>query len=346
MDFHLFSKKYRKVIERQLRVITKANSVRAEREATEVSFMIKKILAELPSRGKKLRSLLFLYLINLYGGKIKSEHLTVACALELVHNYFLIHDDVIDNDNWRGGVPSVLGWLRNNYHAAPTHKIGDKGVAQAIVMGDIVSSIAFAVIAASRLKDAKKITVARLLNEAIKKTVSGQYFDSEGSLMPDATIASVKKHYYLKTTYYSFLTPLKLADLFVVISKKEYKIIEDAFLKIGEAYQIKNDLAGIDSKRNNTDIVCGRHTIVLQTAFLSLTRKDKIAFSRQYAANPRQYAKEVQRLIKQTQATEEAKKEITNCCNQAVALFGGSGGQASRVEDLKSFVNFTFTYEN
>src|SRR4026209_1767281 len=85
----------------------------------------------LASGGKKLRPFMVIKSCEMFSG-LEEKALPAAAAVELIHNFSLIHDDIMDNDDMRHGVPTV-------------HK--SYGTALAILAGDILFSKAFQLIA-------------------------------------------------------------------------------------------------------------------------------------------------------------------------------------------------------
>lgn len=100
--------------------------------------------------GKRLRPLLAIAVSNALGGKLE-KILVPACALELIHTYSLIHDDLpgMDNDDYRRGKPTL-------------HKVFSEG--QAILTGDFLLTYAFDILgAASSLSAAEKLAMIQTL---------------------------------------------------------------------------------------------------------------------------------------------------------------------------------------
>lgn len=120
--------------------------------------------------GKRIRPVLVLESCKMCGGDISSA-LDVACALEMIHTYSLIHDDLpcMDDDDMRRGKPSC--------HV----KFGEE---YALLAGDALLTYAFEVIAGAKLDDAKKVKAISCLsrNAGFSGMVGGQVIDlqSEG----------------------------------------------------------------------------------------------------------------------------------------------------------------------
>jgi len=118
--------------------------------------------------GKRLRPILCLAAAEACGGKIGSA-LPLACAVECIHTYSLIHDDLpsMDNDDFRRGRPTC-------------HKIFGDGIA--VLAGDALLTIAFEIV--SRAKPTSRYTMSILLREnavaaGSQKLIAGQVSDLE-----------------------------------------------------------------------------------------------------------------------------------------------------------------------
>lgn len=120
----------------------------------------------LMARGKRLRPILLMAAAEAVGGR-GEEYLTSACAIEMIHTYSLIHDDLpaMDNDDYRRGK------LTN-------HKV--YGAGMATLAGDALLTLAFEVLLRQHgVSDAVKLTVLREVSEAAgaKGMVGGQAMD-------------------------------------------------------------------------------------------------------------------------------------------------------------------------
>lgn len=116
--------------------------------------------------GKRLRPVLLMAAAEAVGGR-GEEYLTSACAIEMIHTYSLIHDDLpaMDNDDYRRGK------LTN-------HKV--YGAGMATLAGDALLTLAFEVLLRQHgVSDAVKLTVLREVSEAAgaKGMVGGQAMD-------------------------------------------------------------------------------------------------------------------------------------------------------------------------
>ena len=118
--------------------------------------------------GKRLRPVLVLAFCRACGGDVQAA-LPVACAIEMVHTYSLIHDDLpcMDNDDLRRGKPT-------------NHVV--YGACTATLAGDALQAEAFRTILSSELSADVRAECARLLSDAagIEGICGGQQLDMEG----------------------------------------------------------------------------------------------------------------------------------------------------------------------
>jgi len=123
----------------------------------------------LMSGGKRLRPILTLATAESFGNNSLSAAMTAACAIEMIHTYSLIHDDLpcMDNDDYRRGQPTL-------------HKVVSEG--HAVLAGDFLLTYAFEVIAnADALTADQKVSLTRLLAKSAggDGMIGGQVMDLE-----------------------------------------------------------------------------------------------------------------------------------------------------------------------
>lgn len=161
MEFTLFEKREKPLIEAAL---IKFLDKSTYREGT----LSQAMRYSLTAGGKRIRPLLLLATVQSLGGDIKKSY-EIAAALEYIHTYSLVHDDLpaMDDDAMRRGKPT-------------NHKVF--GEDMAILAGDGLLTQAFEIAAESSLSDAKKIALILALAKAAgpKGMVAGQTEDIEG----------------------------------------------------------------------------------------------------------------------------------------------------------------------
>ncbi len=199
--------------------------------------------------GKRLRPVLCLASCETFGGRT-SQALPVACAIEMIHTYSLIHDDLpsMDNDNLRRGVPT-------------NHKVF--GESAAILAGDALLTDSFNLIIKEGIKkeiSSDKICelIATLSNAAGSAgMVEGQAIDLEFGSKKNVSPDDLKKLHSLKTG--ALISASAVSGAVVAGAKKdEIKHLKKFSDSIGLAFQIKDDLiddtgAGKTGKSGGSD---------------------------------------------------------------------------------------------
>ena len=184
--------------------------------------------------GKRIRAFLVLEFCKLFGGREEAA-MPYACALECLHAYSLIHDDLpcMDDDELRRGKPSC--------HV----KFGE---AEALLAGDGLLTYAFELCASNDNVSHKsvRLAIAELSHEAgILGMVGGQTLDLENNM---EKYAELKKIYAEKTG--ALITAACLLGYFAAVDKPLKKDIENIKLyaaSIGLAFQIHDDILDVKS---------------------------------------------------------------------------------------------------
>jgi len=183
------------------------------------------------SGGKRFRPLLALACGDCF--EVSEEAvLPFACALELIHNYSLIHDDLpaMDNDDWRRGQPSC-------------HKTFGEDVA--LLAGDGLLTLAFEVMAEAQLEE-KLIPLKPLIIREISKLagvrgmIGGQFLD----ITLPADKIKEKEYFELiqKKTGSLILASLQPGAILGRASSSQVESLKDYGRNIGFAFQIRDDI--------------------------------------------------------------------------------------------------------
>jgi geranylgeranyl diphosphate synthase type II len=184
--------------------------------------------------GKKIRPLLVLATLEDLGASSK-DALQVACAVELIHTYSLIHDDLpsMDNDDYRRGK------LTN-------HKV--YGEAMAILAGDALQSLAFEILTnLNNTPPEIAVKLIRLLSIAsgAEGMVGGQVLDIEGEKM-DLTLEQLKRIHLNKTgALLSFC--IEAGALLAGVDNEKMLNLKEFSKNIGLTFQIQDDILDVTS---------------------------------------------------------------------------------------------------
>ncbi len=139
------------------------------------------------SGGKRFRPALVVASFTAFGGDETdlSGVLPVAAAFELLHTAFVVHDDVIDHDTVRRGIPNVAGEFRlrargSGADAAGAALLGD---AAAILAGDLLLHETARLVALADVDPTTRAALFELLDEAIYVSAAGELADVENSIV-------------------------------------------------------------------------------------------------------------------------------------------------------------------
>jgi len=223
-------------------------------EATGISPFLGKLVKEkrnfVMAGGKRIRPVLF-YIGYLMGdGKDKKAALDASICIELIHNYLLVHDDIIDQDTLRRGKPTLhitYKTLIKNLSSSPEHL----GTSLAIVGGDILAMYGYEALSNATFPDNKKLQAIKVLNKILSDVTIGQDLDILYASKKKVTIQEILRVAEYKTAKYTIEGPLKLGATLAGANKGTLKVISDYALPLGIAFQIHDDILGMfgDKKR-------------------------------------------------------------------------------------------------
>ena len=183
------------------------------------------------SGGKRFRPLLVLSSGECFGVS-RDVLLSFACALELIHNYSLIHDDLpsMDNDDFRRGKPSC-------------HKAFGEGIA--LLAGDGLLTLAFGVLAQApldeKLRPRKELVIKEISYLAgVNGMIGGQLMDV--TLSPEDLTEETFFVLVLKKTGALIIASVKTGAILGGAGDSELKAIVEYGRNLGLAFQIRDDI--------------------------------------------------------------------------------------------------------
>ncbi len=244
MEFTLFEKREKPVIEAALIEFLDKSTFREGTLSQAMRY-------SLTAGGKRIRPLLLLATVQSLGGDITKSY-EIAAALEYIHTYSLVHDDLpaMDDDAMRRGKPT-------------NHKVF--GEDMAILAGDGLLTQAFEIAAESSLSDAKKIALILALAKAAgpKGMVAGQTEDIEGenqqlSLELLKSVHEKKTGELLKFSVYAGgliadapSTVTILLDEFATHFGLAFQILDDILDVVGDSKKLGKE-TGMDATLNKS----------------------------------------------------------------------------------------------
>jgi geranylgeranyl diphosphate synthase type I len=212
-----------------------------------------------------------------------SAALSVAAAFELLHTAFVVHDDVIDHDIVRRGVPNIGGEfrLRGQDGGADAEGAALLGDAAAILAGDILLHEAFRLVAMAHTDDATRDRLLALLDDAVLVSAAGELADVENSVTSNhpSRIATLDTAFN-KTAVYSFRAPLQAGAVLGDADVFALRVLGEAGGNLGLAFQLVDDLIGAFGTTTQT----GRDT---GPDLREAKRTPLVALAREAGAAPR-----------------------------------------------------------
>jgi geranylgeranyl diphosphate synthase type I len=221
------------------------------------------------SGGKRLRPA-FCVLGHLAGGGRRGEPiLRVAAALELLHTFALIHDDVMDASTVRRGVPTSHVHMAKRHRAAGRPGDSDRfGLSAAILAGDMALVLADRLFLASEFEPVSLLRAQRRYTAMLEEMAAGQFMDVWGEAPSDdedaGWIAS------LKTGSYTVEGPLHVGAILAGASLEVLAALSRYGEPLGQAFQVRDDLLGIVGDESGgspaADLARGRPSVLLEKA--------------------------------------------------------------------------------
>jgi geranylgeranyl diphosphate synthase type I len=202
--------------------------------------------------------------------------LPALAALELMHSFALVHDDVMDDSATRRGGPTAHRIFAAQHSNADRRGDSDRfGTTTAILAGDICLVWADQLLARAALSTATLFAVRACYDRMRIEAVAGQYLDVLGESEPGSWSLErallVARH---KTASYTVQRPLQFG--LALAGPAEAAAVDDAYnrygIAVGEAFQLRDDLLGVygdpvvTGKPAGDDLLTGKPTALLMLA--------------------------------------------------------------------------------
>jgi len=215
--------------------------------------------------GKRLRPYMVIRSCQILKGEV-SKAMPAASAVEMIHNFTLVHDDIMDNDEMRHGVPTV-------------HK--KFGMPIAILAGDVLFSKAFQVITDSKLSTNATTQLVSRLAKACVDVCEGQLLDVK--MAEEKKIPAQAEYITMigKKTAALFDVSCAMGAICATNKVKDIANLSSFGRNLGIAFQITDDLIGvmgdpkITKKPVGNDLREGKKSLPILMAIKSANGNDK-----------------------------------------------------------------------
>ena len=211
MSFNEIVEDYRLVIESELKKIY----LNGPKNMVQTSNFV------MSAKGKRIRPLLTMLSCNSLGGNL-DKSIDIAVAIELLHNFTLVHDDIMDEDSLRHNQPTV-------------HNKWD--IATAVLTGDSLLWLSLHVL--RKVKKSREDVILHFI-DAIKLVCEGQAYDKIFETQDFVSIKEYEKMISMKTGYMIGLCS-QLGAISAGADIETQEKMKSYGLEIGKAYQIQDD---------------------------------------------------------------------------------------------------------
>ena len=247
--------------------------------------------------GKRLRPLLTIITAEACGGK-KEDIFSAALAVEVLHNFTLVHDDIMDQDHIRHGQKTV-------------HHKWDDGIA--ILTGDAMLSLALDLLNQSMFERQHLMSI---FIEGLLTVCEGQALDKEFETQTSISISDYLHMIDLKTGHMIGLAA-EIGTVSACVDEETRSSIRDYGRLLGRAFQIQDDYLEIFSDSNkmgkslHSDIILGKKTYLMILALEENSKiiKDAILTSQDDFETG---MKEIRKYIKNSGIQQKTLNEISN----------------------------------
>ena len=270
-------------------------------------------------QGKRIRPILTLLTSkSLFGNYTKSYN--AAIAVEVLHNFTLVHDDIMDNDSLRHGKETV-------------HEKWDVGTA--ILVGDAMLAKSINILSEYNYNN----NLLKSFNSALLAVCEGQALDKEFEIKKNIT----EKDYFEmieKKTSYLIAMPIEIGALAYDYPLKDAKKLFNFGLLIGKAFQIQDDFLEIMSspeimkKSLDSDILLGKQTYPI--ILCNKKNKNFIKTLIKNNKNTKTIISEIRKFILENKLDIKIKEKIENLYQEANNCIQTIDFESN---DLLNFVN-------
>lgn len=285
--------------------------------------------------GKRIRPALVILACDLFAGAVEPAMIP-AMAIEVFHNFTLLHDDIMDRSPLRRGHPTVHVKYNENV---------------AILSGDVMS------ILASRLMNQAPSVVLNSVHDIFTRTAmqvcEGQQLDMNFEARLTVTEAEYLKMIELKTAVL-IAASLQIGAILGGASQTDAAELYQFGLNLGLAFQLQDDLLDtygdpeVTGKKLGTDIVDNKKTVLMIKALEHASEKQKEEITGWLSRkdfDPEEKIREVTRIFNALQIRTITEKLIRDYYDKALINLRQLNRNEERKAELYNFASFLLTRE-
>lgn len=249
----------------------------------------------------------------------------VAAAFEMLHNFTLIHDDIMDEAPIRRGMPTVYRQWNSNI---------------AILAGDALAIMALQELLKAPCDDATKIKISDLFARTSLEICEGQQYDLDFETMEHVSIDDYIKMIRLKTAV-MLAGCLKSGAIFAQASEADQQAMYDYGIHIGIAFQLKDDILDLYSdtqvfgKMTGGDIKENKKTYLYLTALQEADAQQRQTLLHYFSSTDFDQEQKIQ-AVKEIYESLKVKEKTEQAINLYAAKALSSLQVVSVAEDRKN----------
>ncbi len=279
--------------------------------------------------GKLVRPSLCLWACEACGGDV-NRALPAATAVEWVHNFTLVHDDIQDGDRSRHGRPTVWAlW----------------GVAQAINAGDALHALAFRVLSKSDADPQRSLCAVRALSTATLEVVEGQCLDLALEGRVHVTLRGYLRMVRAKTG--ALLgAALEMGALLSGAPEKTVRQFRRAGYLLGLAFQMRDDWLGtwgdstLTGKSSAGDVGRRKASYPLVAAYHALPSDGQRRLRRAFAERTDEATQEIRSLLLDAGGSELTHAAPLRFAEKAVSVIAACGVPKTFLESFSEIASY------
>lgn len=302
-----FKENFDKLFSKELdKFIKRASGISTNKKVYEVI----NHLRPLSENGKRLRP----YVLYLgYGQeKIDKKIINQMVAIELLHLFALIHDDIMDASPKRHGVKTIQNLTKNE----------NLGKSFAMLAGDLVFNFAYEIF----IKENENSKSKEIFSTLIEEVIIGQSLDAELSCLKSFSKEDLDRKTILKTARYTFRRPLEIGLSLrgTPVDKKLIRVYSQIGENLGIIFQIDDDLLDIFGDEKKLNKKTFQDIESKQATLISFYLKDNKTFKSYFGKNLNKEEREnLKQLIKNSGTLEKIESERKQLINKTEKLISG-----------------------
>ena len=265
---------------------------------------------------KRVRSSIFLEIIEGFNLN-SSEFLGLACSIELIHEFSLIHDDIQDKDEMRRGAPTL--WK----------KLGEY---KSIILGNVIKNISDTITNidnSNKLTNKSRIEIIKQFSNMCISMIEGQYLDINYENQQIISINNYKNMIIKKTGALMTLA-FQLPSIVSGQNIESVKQLQKLGIIFGILFQISDDMLGIwgnpikTGKSNYSDLRNNKKTYPILLSMKKFKKEDKILFNNLLSnLNKTSYLSIIE-ILEKYRIKSDIQKECNSYLDEAIKLINTS----------------------